>query len=235
MPNKTWYRSSLNCRKHTIKTLTIGESLQCPWWPLPRKGNPLPMNRRNERTLTPSHPSVEGQPYSQGRALFTFIVEMGVSSNYRCCKLQVLQIAHVAKCTCCKGAEMPSCQGAKIPRCQLQTRLGKCGKIGKKKNDLHTMKQILYYMGFLSLFGWAPSRALKVWHTLRSRIKAEKGQPTQKLCKKVCLKMISRQNLVFYTQVYFYLYFFSGKSGPPLVENFTIFFGTLSLPTGSGH
>ena len=27
--------------------------LQCPRWPLPRKGNPLPMNRRNDRTLSP--------------------------------------------------------------------------------------------------------------------------------------------------------------------------------------
>ena len=60
------------------------------------------MNRRNDRTLTPFHPSGEGQPYSQGRALFTSIVKMGVFfklhmlhiacvENYKCCKLQVLQ------------------------------------------------------------------------------------------------------------------------------------------------
>ena len=44
------------------------------------------MNRRNDRTLTPSHPLGEGLPYSQGRALFTSIVEMGVFL-----KLHVLQ------------------------------------------------------------------------------------------------------------------------------------------------
>ena len=36
------------------------------------------MNRRNDRTLTPSHPSGEDLPYSQGRALFISMVEMGV-------------------------------------------------------------------------------------------------------------------------------------------------------------
>ena len=40
---------------------------------------------------------VQGLPYSQGRALFTSIVEMGVFF-----KLHVLQIASVAKCKCCK-------------------------------------------------------------------------------------------------------------------------------------
>ena len=44
------------------------------------------MNRRNDRTLTPSHPLGEGLPYSQGRALCTSIVEIGVFL-----KLHVLQ------------------------------------------------------------------------------------------------------------------------------------------------
>ena len=70
------------------------------------KGNPLPMNRRDDRTRTPSYPSSEGLPYSQGVALFTSIVETGVFfklhmwqiacvANCMYCKLLVLQIAHV--------------------------------------------------------------------------------------------------------------------------------------------
>ena len=79
----------------------------------PWKETPLPMNRKNGRTLTPSQPSVEGHPYSQGRALFTSIVDMGVFfklhmlqiarvANCTCCKLQALQIACIANCKCCK-------------------------------------------------------------------------------------------------------------------------------------
>ena len=34
------------------KSLRNKQSFQCPWWPLPRKGNPLLMTRRNDRTLT---------------------------------------------------------------------------------------------------------------------------------------------------------------------------------------
>ena len=71
------------------------------------------MNRRNDRTLTPSHPSGEGLLYSQDRALFTSIEEMGVFfklhvlqiasvANCMCCELHVLQIVHVAYCMCCK-------------------------------------------------------------------------------------------------------------------------------------
>ena len=71
------------------------------------KGNTLPMDRRNDRTLTPSHPSGEELPYSQDRALFTSIVEMHMLQiasfeNCKCCKLQVLQIASVANCKCWK-------------------------------------------------------------------------------------------------------------------------------------
>ena len=40
------------------------------------------MNRRNDRTLTPSHPQGEGVPYSLGRALFTSILEMGVTTTH---------------------------------------------------------------------------------------------------------------------------------------------------------
>ena len=95
--------------------------LQRPWWPLPRKVNPLPMNRRNDSILTPSHPSGEWLPYSQDRALFISIVEMGVffilhilqiarvanckcwklQLLHKCCKVQVLQSERVANCNCC--------------------------------------------------------------------------------------------------------------------------------------
>ena len=34
------------------KSLRNKQSFQYPWWPLPRKGNPLLMTRRNDRTLT---------------------------------------------------------------------------------------------------------------------------------------------------------------------------------------
>ena len=76
------------------------------------------------------------------------------------------------------------------------------------------MKRILYEVGPLY-------RALKVWHTLWTRIQAEKGLSTQKLKKYVCPKMIYRQNPVF-----FFLFFLSGRLGadPPTL----IFF--LSLP-----
>ena len=47
------------------------------------------------------------------------------------------------------------------------------------------MKQILYDMGPLTRVRWPLYRALKVWHTLRTRIQAEKGHPTQKLKKKL--------------------------------------------------
>ena len=60
------------------------------------------MNRRNDKTLTISHPSGEGQPYSQGRALFTSIVEMGVFLHIKLCTLHLLQVAYVGNCTCCK-------------------------------------------------------------------------------------------------------------------------------------
>ena len=71
------------------------------------------MNRRNDRILTPSHPSGEGHPNSQGRALLTSIVEMEIFfkldvlqialvANWTCCKLHMLQIASVVNCTCVK-------------------------------------------------------------------------------------------------------------------------------------
>ena len=37
------------------KNLRNIKSLQCPQWPLPRKGRPLLMTRRNDRTLSPLH------------------------------------------------------------------------------------------------------------------------------------------------------------------------------------
>ena len=37
------------------KNLRNTKSLQCPQWPLPRKGRPLLMTRRNDRTLSPLH------------------------------------------------------------------------------------------------------------------------------------------------------------------------------------
>ena len=66
------------------------------------EGQPLPMNQRNDRTLIPSHPSGEGLPYSQGRVLFTSIVEIGVFF-----KLQVLQIASVNCKVVPKTAKFP--------------------------------------------------------------------------------------------------------------------------------
>ena len=53
----------------------------------------------------------------------------------------------------------------------------------EKKNDLRAMKQILYDMGPLS--DGLSRELLKVWHTLRTKIQAEKGTPTQKLKKKI--------------------------------------------------
>ena len=56
-------------------------------------------------------------------------------------------------------------------------------KIKKMKIDLLAMKQILYDMGPLTLVRRPLERALKVWHTLRTKIQAKKGPPTQKLKK----------------------------------------------------
>ena len=127
------WKITFEMRKLTIEIEEGSNSvlLQCPRWPLPRKGNPLPMNRRNDRTLTPSHPSGEGQPYSQGRALFTSIVEMGVFfklhvlqishvANWMCCKVHVLQVARVANCKCCKMQVLQSASVAKCKCCKVQ-------------------------------------------------------------------------------------------------------------------
>ena len=46
------------------------------------------------------------------------------------------------------------------------------------------MKLILFDMGPLTLVRWPLYRDLKVWHTLQTRIQAEKGSPTEKLKKK---------------------------------------------------
>ena len=91
------------------------------------RGPSTPVNRWKDRTPTPSHHLSVWLPYSKERALFTSIVEMGVSFMHiayvlsfiwcklqklqivrdatcrcTCCNLHVLQIARVANCTCCK-------------------------------------------------------------------------------------------------------------------------------------
>ena len=47
--------SIINWLLPRLESLRYTQSLQCPWWPLPRKGNTLLMTQRNDRTLTLLH------------------------------------------------------------------------------------------------------------------------------------------------------------------------------------
>ena len=71
------------------------------------------------------------------------------------------------------------------------------------------MKWILYDMGPLTLVRWPLYRAVKVWHTLQTRIQGEKSLPTQKFKKKMCLVFFIGDNRVL-------------TSPPTLVENSTM-------------
>ena len=133
------------------------------------------MNRRNGRTLTPSHASGEGQPYSQGRALFTSIVEMGVFfklhvlqivgcklqvlqiesvSNWKCFKLQVLQIACVSNCKCFKLQVLQTANIANCKCCKAKTR--------QLKNKV-TYRQTKWHCHFLSCLSQLKKTEFKVW------------------------------------------------------------------------
>ena len=95
----------------------IGKSLQCPRWPRPRKSNTLPMNQRNDRTRIPSHSEGEGLPYSQGRNLFTSIVEIGGSppptTTHHHHPPPPTTHQHPPS-TLCLDTRVPMCKGAKL-------------------------------------------------------------------------------------------------------------------------
>ena len=81
------------------------------------------------------------------------------------------------------------------------------------KNYLRAMKRVLYDIGPLTIVRWSLYRALKVWHTHRTKIQAEKGPPTQKLEKNKCVLKWSLGKIQCFKPMFFlFLFFF-------LVEN----------------
>ena len=56
------------------------KNYRMPWWPLPRKGNPLSMKRRKNRKLTPSH-HLNEQHSSINESNFASNMACNVASN----------------------------------------------------------------------------------------------------------------------------------------------------------